>query len=593
MTRRLLTPLLVALLLIGGRAASADAHDPTFPTAAGGGLRRIYAPYNLMGHESPIFWFGQVTPSLNYADVRVGYRDEYVFVHVAIIDRRLWYDTSPSPSDLTEWDSVSLYLHASPASASGLTAADYRFDGQLYWFGDDRTPYQAAYRGVGGHWSPVSFAFETRVSWSGDMVNNNVDDRGWWLLYRIPFSSLGMSAPPPEGTMWRIGVVLHDRDDQAGLERTSQVWPETLTSTNPATWGELVYGLPSPYDPPDLVYGGVTTIRHGLNGAVVTDADVGGSSNCGAPAGPGFFPTWGALNYAGKEFSNIQGLVIGDWPCLSKYYVTFPLDLIPDRQAIISATLTLYQSGHAGVGWDPGPQPSLIQVATIDRDWDEATLTWNNAPLAVEMVSRAWVDPVAVVPPPWPGVARHWDVSGAVAQAYAAGEPLRLALYSPTFDMNQGKYFYTSDVGYTGEGRPTLTVAWGQPPAELTKSVSTAAVWQGDSVDYSLSFLGTGGALALTDTLPTGAAWTGNVLLQGTASSPVYDSAHHRLTWGGSPPWGRRVIITYTMSIGVAEAQALVNAADLVDGDGRRTSAEVMVIANPTQTLLPIVFRER
>ena len=112
----------------------------------------------------------------------------------------------------------------------------------------------------------------------------------------------------------------------------------------------------------------------------MVDADVGGSSNCGGAAAPDYFPTWGELNYEGKEFLNIQNLGhISEWPCFSKYYVTFPLDVLPPGKVVISATLTLYQFGNAGQGRDPGPQPSLIQVLTVDRDWDESTLTWNNA----------------------------------------------------------------------------------------------------------------------------------------------------------------------------------------------------------------------
>lgn len=86
----------------------------------------------------------------------------------------------------------------------------------------------------------------------------------------------------------------------------------------------------------------------------------------------------------------------------------------------------LHQFGNADA---PGQaQPSLIQVMTVGEDWNEDTLTWNNAPLALENVSRIWVNPMTA-PLVWPGVAWTWKVSYAVAQAYTAGPPLRLALY--------------------------------------------------------------------------------------------------------------------------------------------------------------------
>ena len=105
------------------------------------------------------------------------------------------------------------------------------------------------------------------------------------------------------------------------------------------------------------------------------------------PAGPDYFPTWGDLNWAGKTFLNIQHLdPISEWPCFSKYYVTFPLDSLPEGKVVLSATLTLYQFGNAGAGQDP--QPSFIQAFTIAEDWEESALTWNNAPLAVRTSPR-------------------------------------------------------------------------------------------------------------------------------------------------------------------------------------------------------------
>jgi len=99
----------------------------------------------------------------------------------------------------------------------------------------------------------------------------------------------------------------------------------------------------------------------------------------------------------------------------------------------------------------------------VDQDWDEDTLTWNNAPLAGENITGTWVDPLPVLPG-WPGVPRQWDVSRAAAQAHAAGRPLRLAVYSADYAYHSGRYFTASDVDDWDEvGRPTLTVTWGEP----------------------------------------------------------------------------------------------------------------------------------
>lgn len=35
--------------------------------------------------QTYVFWFGRVTPSENALDVRVGYNDEHLFLHVAVL----------------------------------------------------------------------------------------------------------------------------------------------------------------------------------------------------------------------------------------------------------------------------------------------------------------------------------------------------------------------------------------------------------------------------------------------------------------------------------------------------------------------------
>jgi hypothetical protein len=424
-------------------------------------MRRVHAPYDVPFQEAAIFWFGHVTPTQNYADVRVRYDDSHLLLHIAVIDRRLWYDTSPSPDDLTNWDAVTIYLNQAGNTGTVPGTNSYRFDTQLVWW-EPREAYQAAYQGNGHDWITATIPFSTTSGWRGDEPNNDVNDRGWWLQYVIPFASLEMDGRPPDGTVWGLAVALHDRDDAGKAPIADQVWPEAMDPEQPATWGQLAFGSPT-YGTPSIAPAGTATIRHGLDGAIVIDADVGGSNVCGAAAAPDYFSTWGTLNYAGKDFLNIQNVEVGDWPCFSKYYVSFPLDCVPAHQTIISATLTLYLWGGAGQGYEPGPQPSFIQVLSVDADWDEATITWNTAPPARENISATLVEPVESYPGR-PGIPYHWDVSRAAAEAYTYGTPLRLALYESDWAYHSGKYFDTSDTDEWGaEGRPTLKVTWGTP----------------------------------------------------------------------------------------------------------------------------------
>ena len=433
-----------------------------------GATRRVNAPYfdaAVRYSEMAVFWFGKITPTENYADVRVGYNSQQFVLNVAAFDRRLWYDTTPSPGDLSAWDAATLYLSLDGGAGAALDSKAYRLVGQLNWWEEPRTLWQTAFRYDGTAWASVNLPFTTLSGWRGDAPNSDEDDRGWNLSFIVPFSSLGLSSPPAPGTVWRMAVVLHDRDDAAGTPIPDKIWPENMAADRPATWGELSFGQPT-YVPPAATAGGSITIRHRLNGSTVPDTAVGGYAVCGA--GTDFWTQWGETNEAFyspvRDRFNVQNQEdVSDWPCFSKYYVTFPLAALPTGKVIISSILTLHQIGNAGEGWTPGPEPSYIQVLTVDQDWNEGSLTWNNAPLAQENIAAAWIDPLPSFPG-WPGVPRQWDLSRAVAQSYAVRRPLRLVVYSADSPYHSGRYFTASDVEDWDEvGRPTLIVTWGEP----------------------------------------------------------------------------------------------------------------------------------
>jgi len=432
-------------------------------------IRRVNAPYFDAGvhfSEMAIFWFGQINSVDNHTDVRVGYNDEHLRVRIAVFDRYLWYDPTPADSPLDAWDAVTLYLDVNGDRGTAPAGDDHRFVAQLNWW-EARDDFQAVYRGDGAGWVLDTVDFTANSGWRGNAPNDGIDDRGWLMDFTIPFDSLGLSSPPADGTRWGMAVTTHDRDNAAGSPAIADKhWPESAQGTGPGTWGELVFNPPR-YEPAPATSEGTTVIRHKLEDATVPDAAVGGSTVCGS--GTDFWTEWGDTNegfyHPDRAIFNIQNQGdVADWPCFSRYYVTFPLNALPADKAIISATLTLHQFGNAG---EPGQaQPSLIQVLTVAEDWDELTLTWNNAPLAVENVAAAWADPLLEFAG-WPGVPLTWDVKGAVAEAYGAGTPLRLALYEADWAYHSGKYFSSSNTGDWNEvARPTLTVEWGAPESE-------------------------------------------------------------------------------------------------------------------------------
>jgi hypothetical protein len=417
---------------------------------ASASVKRVNVPNltNAPLYSPAIFWLGKVDSTSNYADVRICYYDTAIVIFVHIIDRSLWTDTTQSKPQISQWDSVSIYLNKDGNSGSAPGSHAYHFDTEL-------SNLQASYQGNGTNWLiNNSITITSNGTWRGDFgPNSNSESEGWVAYFSIPFSKLGETSAPSQGTTWGLGVVVHDRDDAAGSIQQDTAWPESMNTNIPSTWGQLSFGWPA-YNPPSIAKANTLLVRQGLNGENVVDGAVGGYTTCGDGENDKW-TDWGNRNYAGYTQFNIQNQWdISDWPCFSKYFITFPIGSIPINRSILSANITMSLFGTAGGGEWGTPPDSYIEVFVIDRDWNKATLTWNNAPMALENISGTWVPPV-------PGE-YHWDVSKAVAQAYNSGQPLRLAFYSIDGDRHTGKYFYTSDsTDWNGDVRPTLNVTYG------------------------------------------------------------------------------------------------------------------------------------
>jgi hypothetical protein len=188
--------------------------------------------------EMAIFWLGRVTPTENYADVRVAYSDTKLELRLAIFDRLLWSDTTPLPSELEAWDAATLYLDLDGNTGGAPDQAAYRFVAQLSTYGTNRIAWQTAYRGNGTGWVPAVVPFTTYSPWRGAGTNNTAEDRGWEAVLEIPFASLGLAGPPAPGSLWGLSVAVHDRDNSAGTAIEDQRWPETSSPTQSASWVE-------------------------------------------------------------------------------------------------------------------------------------------------------------------------------------------------------------------------------------------------------------------------------------------------------------------------------------------------------------------
>jgi len=462
--------------------------SPT-PAPLEGGQYRANAPYlpseDVFGDrisETAIFWFGRVKPYPNQSnhcrgengvDVRVGYTDYALYVKAALFDCLFWYNPKPTPADLANWDSVTLDLDTTGNDATAPGQHAYKFVGQLSKGYEDREDHQTAYQGNGSGWSPTEFIFSTRTGSKGNGgFNTDGENRGWTLSFVVPFTSIGLSERPADGVIWGMALSTHDRDDANAVYTFTKDWPNQPDFNNPSTWGQVRFGLlPSAATLPEPGNTYSTTIRQGLDGAVVPDGQVGGGFLCGE--GMDYWTEWGEYvdfydldpKDPDKErtaFNIGNGSDISDWPCFSKYFTIFPLDGMPEGKQVYSATLELKLFGSSG--GLPGID-TLIQIMTIDRDFVENTLNYNNAPLAFENFSGTWVPASSF--PGWPGISYYWDVTYAVLEAYENNQPLRIAIYSADGNYHSGRYFSSSDATDWDPDdpsrRPTLTIYWGNP----------------------------------------------------------------------------------------------------------------------------------
>ncbi|MFL5698044.1 MAG: DNRLRE domain-containing protein [Ktedonobacteraceae bacterium] len=441
--------------------------------AASALVRRINIPYfntsAVPFNQTAIFWFGSVSSSDNYTDVRMGYNNNELYVDLHIVDRYLWYDPNAKAPNLTKGDTATVYLSTNQNGSNAPDQSAYKFVAQVDWY-QPRTHYQQAYRGNGSTWVASPVAFNAVSGWRGTGFNGK-EDSGWTMTYHIPFSSLGRSGHPPQGTAWKLGIKVHNQDNASDTPLSLKWWPETENDMTPSSWGALVFGL-STYQAPHTTNNATFTVRNGLNKQVVTDGMVGGSLGC-YNKGLNRWTGFGGQSYPGATRVNIQNeWDTSDWNCFSKFYISFPLNSLSAGKGVVSAKVTLHEYG--GSGTKGKPTPSLIQVASVNEGWNPATLAWNNAPLVKENISRTVVNTVSNPTPS--GQPYSWDVSKALADAYAAGQPLRLVFYSSDSPYNTGKYFFSSAIAdWNAQSRPTLQATLGNVAASSPTSVQSSA----------------------------------------------------------------------------------------------------------------------
>lgn len=565
--------------------------------AAGGAVpRRVNIPFfpaEVDVSQSAIFWFGEVEtgepiPGRNYIDVRIAYSLEGLCWRATVIDYYLWYKEEATASDnLTNFDALAIYLDTQRDRAASPQTDDYYFlvgehgDGPA----QDTPEYRRQGRGTGGGWNPSwNGAWSDYGGWQwsdgGPNKNEGNIDFGWVGGGVIPWATLGLSGPPPEGTVWGFGVLQYDQDQSAHSPVQQEKWPETFAPNQPSTWGELHFGL-SMYTPPPAASSGSTVIRAATDqDNTVEDAWMGGGGWCNS----------GHEGHTEENHGYDENLFVGSeiqpthFPCFNKSYLRFALDSLPPGKVILSATLTLHHWGGANVSANT---TSYVWLSSVTDPWDEMAIHWNNAPLAAENLSMTPIPP-KTTPLVWPGDPYTWDVTRAVADAYAAGQPVSLAIYDSTTGRDSSKYLTGSEAGdWDVEGRPRLDIVWGDPLARVVKSVDQAAVARGSTVGYTIQLRGTGQPVSLSDSLPDGLSEP--ITQSATSGLLTYDASARQLTWSGTPGLGETVTIKYTVKVNASGPRMLRNTAVLTAPGSSPGSATALVCVDCSAQWLPIV----
>jgi hypothetical protein len=591
--RRWLLAVCSVLLLDAGSWLSLPPANAQSPNPS----RRVNIPYfsdEVTWAQTAIFWFGvneQGIPGRNYADVRLAYTQQALHIQVTVVDYYLWYKENPSATDdLTQYDAAAIYLDTGLDRATTPQTDDYTFlIGAHHWPNDNAIQYHRQAWGTGTGWDTTwsgEWTDYEAMQWScnpGPNSNECDIDYGWAATFTIPWGTLGRSGPPPVGTLWGLGVRLYDRDDEPPAGYVApEAWPETFDTDSPATWGALHFGY-ADYHPPSAIPEDTTTIRATSPADnTVEDAWMGGGGTCSGG------------HEGGSEINHGDdpGLFVGTetapthFPCFNKSYLRFSLDAIPPGKVIISATLTLHHWGNANPSQ---AQPSWVHLFTISDPWEEMTIHWNNAPLAQENVAASWIYPLTESVD-WPGNPYDWDATQAVAEAYAAGRPVNIAIYGSDTDQHSSKYLTSSETGdWNAAGRPTLTVIWGQPQAVVNKQAWPTSVTHGDRITYTMTWLGTGQPLTMTDTLPNGISAPGPI--SASSGNASYNPITQQVVWMGIPAAGQAVTVTFPSTVQVDGPLALHNTATLAVNSTDTFSDTALVIVDGHSVYLPLVVK--
>lgn len=167
-----------------------------------------------------------------------------------------------------------------------------------------------------------------------------------------------------------------------------------------------------------------------------------------------------------------------------RLYLKFDLENnIPSGSTIESAVLRLYNKYAPSIGESPFvPEKTIIIDArgVSGDNWDETTLTWNNAPsmgatvLDSQTIDKALGDP-SDVPAEWEWWS--WDVTSYVQNEFAGDNTVSIGLMSRNENTDDAVvWFYAKDAD-EGQPRPHLLVTYTTEGAGDEEGEPTEIPW--------------------------------------------------------------------------------------------------------------------
>ncbi len=148
---------------------------------------------------------------------------------------------------------------------------------------------------------------------------------------------------------------------------------------------------------------------------------------------------------------------------------------------------------------------------------------------------------------------------------------------------------------YPGSSPDLLFSLYGTAPASLTgstKQVSPLLPQPGSTLNYTINLVNPGQVLPsarVTDTLPGNATLVGSP----TASSGSVSTGSGVILWSGSVDNNAPVTITYQMTVSaqIHQATAVINTAQIDDGQGNVLTRQAMAVVDGFGIWLPVVRR--